>query len=87
MCELEPELRGGAEAGEEDVLQVDVGRLEGAVVEQRRETVGEHVARPTCETEIDSRFLSESKSKVCEQMRHHTLLIVFSISVIEVNCL
>ena len=58
MCELEPELRGGAEAGEEDVLQVDVGRLEGAVVEQRREAVGEHVARPTCETEIDSRFLS-----------------------------
>ena len=66
MCELEPELRGGAEAGEEDILQVDVGRLEGAVVEQRRETVGEHVARPTCETEIDLRFLNPTK--VCEQM-------------------
>ena len=62
MCELEPELRGGAEAGEEDVFEVDVGRFEGAVVEQRREAVGEHVARSTCETEIDSKFLSKSKS-------------------------
>ena len=75
MGQLQSELGGGTEPGEEDVLQVDVGRLEGAVVEQRREAVGEHVARPTCETEIDSRFLSESKSiklvnpaKVCELM-------------------
>ena len=84
MCELEPELRGGAEAGEEDVLQVDVGRLEGAVVEQRRETVGEHVARPTCETEIDSRFLSESTSiqQRSASRCDTTPYIVFSISII-----
>ena len=53
MGELEAQLRGCAESGEEDVLEVDVGRLEGAVVEQRREAVREHVACPTCEAEIN----------------------------------
>ena len=57
MGQLEPELRGGAESGEEDVLEVDVGRLEGAVVEQWRQAVGEHVAGPTCEPEINPNLL------------------------------
>ena len=46
MGQLEPELRGGADSGEEDVLEVDVGRLEGAVEEQRRQTVGEPEINP-----------------------------------------
>ena len=70
MCELEPELRGGAEAGAEDVFEVDVGRFEGAVVEQRRQAVCEHVAGPTREPAIKVN-LKLSIRKLYLHIRHN----------------
>ena len=49
MGELEAKLRGGAESGKKDVLEVDVGRLQRTVIEQRREAVCEHVPGTTRE--------------------------------------
>ena len=69
MGQPEPELRGGAESGEEDVLEVDVGRLEGAVVEQRREAVGEHVAGPTREPAIKVNLLLSLVAESCSPPR------------------
>ena len=49
MSQLQSQLGGGTEACEEDVLQVDEGGPESAVVEGRHQGPREHVGRATQE--------------------------------------
>ena len=49
VSQLESELGGGTEPGEEDVLQVDERCPESAVVEGRHQGPRKHVGRPTQE--------------------------------------